>query len=107
MKQVHSYCTNATHVVNILKYIELPPTSYLASLDIESLYTSISFDMAIEVFLKIFSNHPRLVLFLDPLKYVLKNNIFQFNWKIYPSSLWQCHGYDDGARFGYNHRRPL
>ena len=83
MKRVCSYCKNAMHVVNILKYIRVPPTSYLASLDIELLYTNISFDMAIEVFLKIFSNHPRLVLFLDLLKFVLKNNIFQFSGKIY------------------------
>ena len=60
-----------------------PPTSYLASLDIESLYTNISFDMAIEVFLKIFAEHPRLIFYLDLLKYVLKNNIFQFSGKIY------------------------
>ena len=72
MKQVCSYCKSATHVVNILKYIRVPPTSYLAGLDIESLYTTIRFDMAIEVFLKIFSNHPRLVIFVDLLKYVLK-----------------------------------
>ena len=59
------------------------PTSYLASLDIESLYTNISFDMEIEVFLKIFAGHPRLIFYLDLLKYVLKNNIFQFSGKIY------------------------
>ena len=83
MKRVRSYCKNATHVVNILKNIRVPPTSYLASLDIESLYTNISFDMAIDVFLKIFANHCRLVLYLDLLKFVLKNNIFQFSGRIY------------------------
>ena len=41
------------------------------------------FDMAIEVFLKIFASHPRLVLFLDLLKFVLKNNIFQLSANIY------------------------
>ena len=83
MKQTRSYCKNATHIVNILKTTKITPTSFLASLDIESLYTNISFDMAIQVMLKIFSKHPRLVLYLDLLKYVLKNNIFQFNGKIY------------------------
>ena len=58
MKQIRSYCKNATHVVHILKNMKVPPTSYLASLDIESLYTNISFDMAIEVFLKIFLGTP-------------------------------------------------
>ena len=51
------------HIVNLWKYIRVPPTAYLVSPDIESLYTNISFDMVIEVLLKIFSNHPRLVLF--------------------------------------------
>ena len=83
MKQVDSYVKNATHIINILKTTRVPHTSYLASLDIESLYTNISFDMAIEVLLKIFAKHPRLVLILDLVKFVLKNNIFQFNGKIY------------------------
>ena len=39
--------------------------------------------MAIEVFLKIFAGHPRLVLYLDLLKFVLNNNIFQFSGRIY------------------------
>ena len=76
MKRVRSYCKNATHIVRILEIVQVPPTSYLATLDIESLYTNISFDMAIEVFLKIFAGHPRLVLYLDLLKYVLKTTYF-------------------------------
>lgn len=83
MKQVRSYCKNATHIVRILSNTIAPPTSYLVSLDIESLYTNISFNMAIEVFLKIFAGHPKLILYLDLLKYVLNNNIFQFSGKIY------------------------
>ena len=82
MRQVHSYCKNATHVVNILENIKVPLTLYLASLDIELLYTNISFDMVIEVFLKIFAKHPRLVLYLDLLKFVFKNNIFDLAGKI-------------------------
>ena len=39
--------------------------------------------MAIDVLLKIFANHPRLVLYLDLVKFVLKNNVFQFSGKIY------------------------
>ena len=39
--------------------------------------------MAIDVILKIFKNHPRLVLYLDLIKFVLKNNIFSFSGKIY------------------------
>ena len=72
MKRVRSYCMNSTHIVNMLKYIRVPPTSYLASVDIDSLYTNISFDMAIEVLLKIFGNYPGIKLFLDLLKFVFK-----------------------------------
>ena len=81
MRQVRSYCKNATHVVNILKNIKVLPTSYLASLDIQSLYANISFDMAIKVFLKIFAKHPRLVLYLDLLKFVFKNSVFNLAGK--------------------------
>ena len=83
MKKVSSYCRNSTHLVRVLQKLEVPANSYLASLDIESLYTNIGFDMAIEVLLKIFSGHPRLVLFLDLVKYVLQNNLFEFNGRIY------------------------
>ena len=55
----------------------------IASLDIELLYTNISFDMTIDVILKIFENHLRLVLYLDLIKFVLKNNIFSFSGNIY------------------------
>ena len=83
MRRVRSYCKNATHVVRILENTQVPPTSYLASLDIESLYTNISFNMAIEVILKIFAGHPKLILYLDLIKFVLLNNIFQFSGRIY------------------------
>ena len=61
MRRARSYCKNPMHVVQILKDVRVPPVSYLASLDIESLYTNISFDMAIKIFLKIFSGHPRKI----------------------------------------------
>ena len=83
MRNTRSYCKNATHIVKLLQHKHVPATSYLASLDIESLYTNISFEMAIGTFLKIFASHPKLVLYLDLLKFVLRNNIFQFNGKIY------------------------
>ena len=67
----------------ILNNVKVPPTACLACLGIESLYTNISFDKAIKVIFKIFSGHPRLVLYLHLLRFVLKNNIFQFNDRIY------------------------
>ena len=72
MKRVRSYCKNATHIVRILENVKVLPTSSLSTLDSESLYTNISFDMAFEVFLKIIAGHPRLALYLDLLKYVFK-----------------------------------
>ena len=83
MKQVRSYCNNTTYIVNIVKNIRLPHISYLASLHIISLYTNISFGMVIDVLIKILANHPRLVLYLDLVKFVVRNNIFQISGKIY------------------------
>ena len=60
MKCVRSECKNPEHFVNTLKNTRVPPTSYLASLDTELLFTNISFDMAINVILNIFKIHPRL-----------------------------------------------
>lgn len=48
-------------------------------MDIESLYTNYSHDQAIISFIKIFKNHPQLVFLLDLLKFVLKNNIFEYD----------------------------
>ena len=75
--------TSSTYMyLNELMYT--PPLSYLVSLDIESLYTNInSFDMAIKVFLEIFAQRDKLVLYLELLKFVFKNDIFQFNGKAY------------------------
>ena len=64
MRSAHSYVKNVTYIFNILKTVKDSPSLYLASLDIELLYTcmNISFDMAIKVILEIFAGHPRLVL---------------------------------------------
>ena len=53
--------------------------AYFITLDIESLYTNISHDETIITFLKIFKHHPQKVFLLDLLKFVLKNNIFEFD----------------------------
>ena len=79
MKSTKSYLKNSTQLVNILSNKRIPANSYLITLDIESLYTNISHDQAIITFLKIFKNHPQLVFLLDLLKFVLKNNIFEFD----------------------------
>ena len=39
MRNTRSYCKNATRVVNLLSRLVVPPHSYLASLDIEALYS--------------------------------------------------------------------
>ena len=95
MKRVRSYCKNASHV-NILENIRVPPTSYLSSLDIESLYTKITFDIAIDVLLKIFADQPRLVLYLDLVKFVLK--IFSIQRENLPPNLWYRYGKNHGTR---------
>ena len=47
------------------------------SLDIEFLYTNISHRLASETFSRRISTHPKFVLLLDLLKFVLTNNVFQ------------------------------
>ena len=79
MKNTKSYFKNSTHLINILNNKKIPNNALLITLDIESLYTNISHDQAITTFIKIFQNHPKLVLLVDLLKFVLKNNIFEFD----------------------------
>ena len=79
MKSTKSYLKNSTQLVNILSNKRIPANAYLITLDIESLYTNISHDQAIITFLKVFKNHPQVVFLLDLLKFVLKNNIFEFD----------------------------
>ena len=79
MRSTKSYLKNSTQLVNILSNKRIPANAFLICLDIESLYTNISHDQAIITFLKIFKNHPQLTFLLDLLKFVLKNNIFEFD----------------------------
>ena len=82
MKQISSYCKNSFEIVNLIRETKFLMT-YLATLDVEFLYTNISFEMAISTFIGLFKNNPRLVLYLDLLKFVLFHNIFQFNGTTY------------------------
>ena len=83
MKRIPSYCKNSLEIVNLIRETKIPYDSYLTTLDVESLYTNISFEMAISTFIGLFKNNPRLVLYLDLLKFVLYHNIFQFNGTTY------------------------
>lgn len=83
MKRVPSYCKNSLEIVKLIRETKVPYDSYLATLDVESLYTNISFEMAITTFIGLFKKNPRLVLYLDLLKFVLFHNIFQFNGTTY------------------------
>ena len=79
MKKVRSYLKSSTDLIHILQSLTIPVHAYLITLDIESLYTNISHEEAIISFLRKFKHHPRKVFLLDLLKYVLKNNVFQFD----------------------------
>ena len=79
MKNTKFYFKNSMHLINILSNNKIPINAYLITLDIESLYTNISRDQAIIKFTKIFNDHPQLVFLVDLLKFVLKNNIFEFD----------------------------
>lgn len=78
-RQVRSFVLNSTAVVNTLREMTFPEDVLLATLDIESLYTNITHQQAIHAFMRRFSAHPRRVFLLDLLKFVLTNNVFQFD----------------------------
>lgn len=79
MRKVKSYLCNSTQLVRILQTLKVPPHAYLVTLDLESLYTNITHEEAISSLLRRFRHDPQKVFLLDLLKYVLKNNVFQFN----------------------------
>ena len=79
MRGVKSYLKNSMDLIKILSKLKVPSEALLITLDIESLYTNISHSEAIVSFLRRFKSHPSKVFLLDLLKYVLKNNVFQFN----------------------------
>ena len=58
---------------------ENPKHSLLVTMDIESLCTNISDEQAIISLFKKFKKHPLKIIFLYVLKYLLKNNAFQFD----------------------------
>ena len=82
-KRVDSYVGNSTEVVNRLRDLTLPNHVALASLDVESLYTNISHELAIRTFTRRFQSHPRFVFLLDLLKFVLTNNVFTFDGQFF------------------------
>ena len=79
MKKVKPYLKNLTELIHILQSLRVLTQAYPITLDIESLYTSISYNEAIVSFLRKFKNHPKKVFLLDLLKYVPKNNVFKFD----------------------------
>lgn len=78
-----SYVENSIEVVNHLRDLRVPRDALLVSLDIESLYTNISHRSAIIAFSRRFKDHPKFVLLLDLLKFVLGNNVFQFDGRFF------------------------
>ena len=83
MRSVASYLRNSIQLIHMLEAHNFPPGVYLITLDIQSLYTNIDHGEAITAFLRVFSHHPMKVFLLGLLKYVLKNNVFQFDGRYY------------------------
>ena len=88
MHRVRSYIKNSMDLIHLLEILYVPANAHLVTLDIESLYTNISHEQTITSVLKRLENHPKKILILDLLKYVLKNHLFKFNEHI----LTQLHG---------------
>lgn len=78
-RAVDSYVENSIEVINHLRDLTLPVNTTLVSLDVESLYTNISHPLAIATFTRRFQDHPKFVLLLDLFKFVLFNNVLQFD----------------------------
>ena len=83
MKRVSSYVQNSTEVVNTLSEMKLPKQTLICTLDIESLYTNVTHEQAISAFARRFSSHPKFVFLLDLLKFVLSNNVFNFDGRLF------------------------
>ena len=83
MRRVASYLENSTDLVNTLSKTKLPTNSLLCTLDIESLYTNITHKQAVIAFARRFRAHPKFVFYLDLLKFVLSNNVFQFDGRFF------------------------
>ena len=73
------YIENSIEVINRLQELVLPKIAILASLDIESLYTNITHKLAIATFTRRFRSHPKFVFLLDLLRFVLFNNVLEFD----------------------------
>ena len=78
-RRVDSYVANSIDVVRRLRELTLPRDTTLVSLDVESLYTNITHPLAIKAFTKRFESHPKFVFLLDLFKFVLSNNVFEFD----------------------------
>lgn len=83
MRSVPSFVLNSLEIINTLADNSYPPFTYLATLDVESLYTNITHERAISTFSRLFRDRPNFVFLLDLLKYVLHNNVFSFDGTMY------------------------
>ena len=83
MKAVESYLPNSMHLIHLLDARSFPENVNLITLDIQSLYTSITHEEAISALERVFIHRPLKIFLVDLLTYVLKNNIFQFNGRVY------------------------
>lgn len=82
-RRVDSYVANSIDVVRRLRALTLPSDTTLVSLDVESLYTNITHALAIKAFTKRFESHPKFVFLLDLLRFVLSNNVFEFDGRFF------------------------
>ena len=94
MRKVKSYLKNSTELIHILRTLKVPPNAYLITLDIESLYTNISFEEAIVSFLKRLEHNPQKVFLVDLRKYVLKKTVFRCGDQVFN----QLHGIAMGTK---------
>ena len=81
--KTETFLRDSDHFLDHLTDIRVEATDELYTLDARSLYTSIPTDQALIILEKIREGHPLEDLLLDAATIVLRNNLFEFQGKIY------------------------
>ena len=80
-----SYLRDTTDFLEKIRHIKLPSNSFLATLDVESMYTNIDIKDGLKAVFNSFKANPNPsrpdLEILEPLKLCLENNDFKFNGK--------------------------
>lgn len=100
MNSISSYLASSIELINTLTTSHFSSDCFLVTLDVSSLYTNISHEVAVDTIFHIFSHIPPspyippIFILIELLIFVLKNNIFSFNQEFFI----QLHGIAMGTK---------